>query len=422
MKRNFSTDEKLEKTIYFLIVLMPISLVSGPFLSDLSATLITFFFLYLSIKYKYYFYYTNFFSKLFLIFYIILIATSILSIDPLISLKKTIPFFRFWILALAIWYIFKKYNNLPKHLLYSFVFIFTILIIDGYIQFFTKENIFGWPMDGARLSSLFKDEYILGSYLSRMLPVFFGMLILTKFDRKKFLYFIFFIIFVGIETLIFLSGERVAFFFINLSSLILIITMKNYKIFRISSIIISIILITLFINIYPKSTERIINKTVDQIGIFSEKKYIFSKEHQNHFISGIRIFKDNKITGAGPRMFRELCGEKKYNLWEGCSTHPHNTYIQLLAETGLIGFTFVVILFFYLSYSILKHLYLKYFFKKNYFSDFQLCLISAILISIWPFTPTGGIFNNWLNIVYFFPVGFFLNTVYSNKKEFEKKF
>ena len=86
----------------------------------------------------------------------------------------------------------------------------------------------------------------------------------------------------------------------------LIITMKNFKVFRLTSVLISIVLITLFINLYPKSTERIINKTIDQIGIFSDKKYIFSQEHQNHFISGLRIFKDNVITGAGPRMFRAL--------------------------------------------------------------------------------------------------------------------
>ena len=49
------------------------------------------------------------------------------------------------------------------------------------------------------------------------------------------------------------------------------------------------------------------------------------------------------------------------------------------------------------------------------FNDFQLCLLSAILISIWPFVPTGGLFNNWLNIIYFFPVGFFLSTMYPDK-------
>ena len=88
-------------------------------------------------------------------------------------------------------------------------------------------------------------------------------------------------------------------------------------------------------------------------------------------------------------MFREHCGEKKYNLWEGCSTHPHNTYIQL-NETGLIGFGFVMCLFIFISCIIIKHIYFKYIVLTF---DFQLCLISAILISIWPL-PQLEVFNN----------------------------
>ena len=409
-----------ETIIYTLIVFLPITLVSGPFLSDLSVSIITVIFIYLSFKKKLYFYYKNIFSKIFGVFFLILLFTSFFSLDPIISLKKTIVYFRFWIFALAVWYIFSKYEKLISYLILSFTIIFLILIVDGYIQFFFEKNILGWPIQGAsRLSSLFKDELILGSYLSRLLPIYFGLLVFTNFDKKIYKYILFFIVFVGVETLIFMSGERVAFFFVNASSLMLIITMKNYKYFRIFSIIASIILIIFLINLYPQSTNRIFNKTFDQLGLSDKKtnpqKYIFSMEHQNHYISSIRMFKDNKITGVGPRMFRNKCGDKKYNIFEGCSTHPHNTYVQLLAETGLIGFIFGLIIFFITIFFITKHLIYKFIKNKILFSDFELCLLSAMLISIWPFVPTGGIFNNWLNIIYFFPVGLFLNSIYNQK-------
>ena len=414
-KKNFP-----EFIIYYLIVFLPILLVSGPFLSDLSVSLIAIIFIFLSFKKKLYFYYNNIFSKIFGIFFLILLLTSIFSFDPILYLKKKIFFFRFWIFTLAIWYIFHNNKKLIHHLILSFTIIFLILIIDGYIQFFFEKNIFGWPIQGAsRLSSLFKDELILGSYLSRLLPIYFGLLVLTNFDKKIYKYILFFIVFVGIETLIFMSGERVAFFFVNASSLMLIISMKNYKFFRILSIVTSVILIFFLINLYPQSTNRIFNKTFEQLGLSDKKtnsqKYIFSMEHQNHYISAIRMFKDNKITGVGPRMFRNKCGEKKYNLFEGCSTHPHNTYIQLLAETGLIGFIFGASVFLIIIFFLIKHLIYKFIQNKVLFNDFQLCLLSAILVSIWPFVPTGGIFNNWLNIIYFFPVGFFLNSIYNHK-------
>ena len=419
---NLKQKDLPEKIIYFLIVLLPIALVTGPFLSDLSVSLVSLLFLYISFKKKLYFYYQNTFSKIFGIFFILLFIVSLLSIDPLISLKKTIVYFRFWIFALAIWYIFSIKKDLIKYLTISFTLIFSILIFDGFYQFVFKENILGWPMYGERLSSLFKDELILGSYLSRLLPIFFAMLVYINFEKKFHLYIIFFIIFIGVETLTFLTGERLAFFYINFSSIFLILSMKNYKLFRALSILTSIILIFFIINLYPKSSERMINQTFSQLEISTNKglygfipKKIFSVEYHNHYRSSLRMFNDNKITGVGPRMFRVLCVEKKYYLWEGCSTHPHNTYIQILAETGLIGFIFFLGIFLFILFSIFRHFYYKFTNKKIIFNDFQLCLLSAILISIWPFTPTGDFFNNWLNIIYFFPVGFFLNTIYSQK-------
>ena len=430
-----NNNELATNIIYFLIIALPITLVSGPFLSDLSISIITIIFIYISYKKKLIFYYNNKYSKIFGIFFLILLITSFLSTDHFISFKKTIFFFRFWIFALAVWYIFNiKKEKLCKHLIISFTLIFIILIIDGYYQFIFKENILGWKVYGSRVSSLFKDELILGSYLSRLLPIYFALLIYTNFEKKISAYILFFLIFVGIETLTFLSGERVAFFYINASTLMLIFTMRNYKLFRFFTVITSIVVIVLLINVYPKSTDRIINKTISQLGFeqkkiddnnnedasaptseLKQKKYIFSLEHQNHYISSFRMFKDNIISGIGPRMFRYTCGLKKYNIWEGCSTHPHNTYVQLLTETGLIGFLFGLFVFFTIFISILKHFILKFYKKKILFNDFQLALISAIMISLWPFVPTGGLFNNWLNIIYFFPVGMYLSSIFGSK-------
>ena len=133
---NLNQKDLAEKIIYFFIILLPITLVSGPFLSDLSVSLVSLLFLYISFKKKLYFYYQNIFSKIFGSFFILLLIVSLLSIDPLISLKKTIVYFRFWIFALAVWYIFSVKKDLIKYLIISFTFIFGILIFDGFYQFF----------------------------------------------------------------------------------------------------------------------------------------------------------------------------------------------------------------------------------------------------------------------------------------------
>ncbi len=51
-------------------------------------------------------------------------------------------------------------------------------------------------------------------------------------------------------------------------------------------------------------------------------------------------------------------------------------------------------------------------FKKTF--DLKICILSCIFINLFPFTTTGNFFNNWLAIVYFFPIGilFYLNKDY----------
>ena len=187
----------------------------------------------------------------------------------------------------------------------------------------------------------------------------------------------------------------------------MILLLKNYKKVRILSLISSII-IMIALSIYkPEFKARIIDETINQIN-FSNKKYIFSKEHESLYRTSINIFKDNKILGVGPKRFRKVCAEEKYNIPMGCSTHSHNTYLQLLSETGLIGFSFMIILFVFLVFFSLKHFFESTLKKKFFFTDFQICLLSYFLITLWPLAPTGNFFNNWLSIIYYYPLGFFL--------------
>ena len=63
-----------------------------------------------------------------------------------------------------------------------------------------------------------------------------------------------------------------------------------------------------------------------------------------------------------------------------------------------------------------------YFFlkKKRPFSDYQVCLLSALLITVWPFSPNGNFFNNWLATVYTIPLGFYLHSIYMTKAKGDK--
>jgi O-antigen ligase len=298
------------------------------------------------------------------------------------------------------------------------------LIVDGYFQYLFGKNLFGYALyNEYRVSSFFGSELILGSYLARFFPILFGLFVLlNNSEKNKFLLSFMTLVFILSEGLIFISGERLALFFMNLSAVYIILMLKKYKIYRLWTYLLSLSLIVVMINLFPISKERFIDQTIYDFTRNTDNKiYIFSKPHTDMYITAYRIYLDNKFFGVGPRQFRNECD--KYEVSEySCETHPHNTYIELLSEAGIFAFLIIAGLFILLSYLSIKHLILKLIqTKEGIINDFEVCLFSAVLISLWPFSPTGSFFNNWMSIVYYFPVGMLLwqRSEYKNSTKLE---
>ena len=74
-----------------------------------------------------------------------------------------------------------------------------------------EKNIFALPSYDARISSFFGDELIMGSYLSRLFPLFFALFLLK--EKTKYEIYYIGVLFILIDVLIYISGERTAFFF-----------------------------------------------------------------------------------------------------------------------------------------------------------------------------------------------------------------
>ena len=395
----------------FLFSALPFFLITGPLLSDLAISFISLFFLIYCFKRKDFSYFNNRYFYFFFLFWIYLVINSLINNINFDSLKISFFYFRYGVFIIAVTAMLKTNAKFIEHFFYCILFCFVGLIADGFYQYFFGENILGWEKHKLRISSFFGDELILGSYLSRLWPIFFGLFIII-FNKKDKFFFLLIFIFILTEVLIFLSGERAAFFYINFSAIFLILLSKKLFRIRLITMLASFFLIISISFFIPEAKQRIVDHTINQMNLFNknkgEKKYIFSKEYSQIYESAYKMYLDNKLLGVGVKNFRNFCNKEKYKVSEiSCHSHPHNTYIQILTEIGIIGFLFLLVALFYFCKSIFKHLFLK-FRRDNYFSDFEICILSGIAIYLWPLVPTGNVFNNWLNIILILHIPFLI--------------
>ena len=429
----------LLKISNFLICLLPLALITGPAIPDFLVILSATFFLINLLHFKLELIVDKKLFFLFFLFYFFLIFSSLLSEHIWISLKFSLPYIRFILLAFLIAYLIENNKSLFFRCFFtSCLLAILILFFDSILQFYSGKNILGFvsPVSG-RIGSFFKDELILGSYILKISPMFFTSIFYLNTNskiKKK----LFFILYCMTFVIILISGDRAPLFLFFLYSVFLFFLLKPYrKLFFILSIFIVIFFIT-FLTLSKSSYNRIVVQTVNELGFgevdytrralninkddgldlyANNKKRFFSAIHENYFLTGINIFKENHLIGAGPKAYSQLSRLKKYAIDDFSYVgHPHNFYIQLLAETGIIGFSSV---FVFLIYLIIKYLLIHNLYKK-YLSKFEILIVgiplSGLIFHLWPFITTGSFFTNYNCILIYMCLGFYLG----EKKIFSK--
>ncbi len=414
-------NEKLTYSIFFLVISIPFVSITGPFLTDLFLSLSSLLFLIYCLINKESKYFKNIFFIIFILWNLYLIFISLLSEFPLLSLESSLFYFRFGIFSLTIYFLIMTQDKFIKYFTYSLFIVFTFVILNSIFQYFFMYDFFGNQYDGIRLSGIFGEERILGSFLSRLAPLLIGCILLL-YKKNIRIVLLSLIILILVDIIIFLSGERAAFFNLIFFSLILIFFTKSFKIIRLSALIISLIFIV-FISIQNKSSyDRMILKTIDQTNVLNEKPNAFSIQHEVVYKTALKIYKDNYIFGIGPKNFREFCKEDKYKTFtdqdhsiDGCQSHPHNFYLQLLLESGPLGLLPVLLLFLSIVYYYIRDLYSSLINKRKLLNDNFVIFSSSIVINLWPLIPTGNFFNNYLSFLIYLPVGFIIYIVLENK-------
>jgi len=300
LDRLKSNSVHLDFFLTVLVGFLPIILISGPFLSDLTISLSSIIFLFMVFIYKKFFYFKNIFSYIFFPWCIYLIILSFNAEDKYLSFQSSLFYFRFGVFSILIFYLLDCSQNFKKIFLYSMIFAFTLLMIDGFVQFYFGKNLIGIPYSSNRISSFFGEEKILGSYLSRLFPILVALIFLNKISSKTKIFLIS-IFFIGSDVLVYMSGERSAFFYLILSSTLFILLLNKLFYSRLLALIISTLIIVLLSFNNPAFKNRMIDKTINQINITNSlnssdykaqninRLFAFSIQHEVLYISSLRI-------------------------------------------------------------------------------------------------------------------------------------
>ena len=404
-----SSNNKTLIILSFLVAILPISLLIGSLIINLITILVSIIFIFeLFIKKKLNFLHDWSFYLL-LLLWVSFLINLIFSQDINLSIFRAVGFIRFIFLAQVIRYLFLNNDTKYKELiLKSWLLIFLVVNVDLLIEYFSGKNILGYKsnLDG-RLASFLDDELKIGGY-------YFGFCLLSLatiysyFKRDYKIIFGFAVLFLIIA---FLIGERSNFIKILFSTIIILFFYFREHKFKL--LFLSLVSIIVFTSIIYKN-ENLKYRYFSQWNVNNIKTNIYL----THYKTAILVFKKYPFFGSGIKNFRvevkkiiedKFKNDKNYNNWQVITTHPHQINFEILAETGIFGFT-CFFLFFLITF--------VFAFKKILRSNDIFLIVSTIfcLTYINPLLPSGSFFTSYGATIFWTNYGVMISYLRSKKK------
>ncbi len=406
----------IEIILHYLIVFFPIFFFFRSFFLNFILITISILFLILSIKIKYNFLKKKYNIFLLVFFFYIIFSNLILNQDH-VTVIKSIFLLKFFFLFNSIIFVYSRVSKkfLEKSLIYLLFFI-AIISLDFLKQYITGSNFIGLKpyfcssniLECQRYSGFFGKELVFGGYFSTIIISFFLLLKILKQNNNLVNFFPIFILIV-----IFLSGERSAFLLALVFSIIYYSHIIDFNFKNILGIFFSICISILLINFSVKDTTKSRYYTdIIQLIDFNQPNFLNALKLTPwglHYNASVLMIAEKPLVGNGLKSFRIKCKEYEVENSENsgykvCSTHPHNFHLEILVDTGLIGYLSFLMFLFYLF---------KDSQKQNISNELIFNLITIIiLIFIFLPRPTGSFFSTFFGSIFWF----FISSLFGYKK------
>ena len=386
----------IENNLLFIFIsALPLTIIVGPSVSLITILLTGIIFISIILTLDISKIYNNKVCILLFILYLYLIFNTLISVDPFSGIYRNLGFLRFLLFFLAINYFFYVKSK-GQNIFIFWSIIFSIFVIDVFIERYSGTNILGFGADSVheesftRVVSFFKDEAIAGAFLNGFIFIVVGYFFSVS-KQKNYPMFISVLFFILSLVAVVITGERsntikafigfvIFLFFFDFIKLKIKISLLIF----LSGLLVIIILSFDYLKLRYK-------------GQFYD--FIYSKEARDRtfenniyiklYKSGFSVFKDKPFFGAGNKNYRtETCKQIYKNPEYICSTHPHHIYIELLAEHGALGSILILYIIFFIIFRILKQIIMS----KNYI---QIGSFIYLLTNFIPLLPSGSFFSDF---------------------------
>jgi len=324
-------------------------------------------------------------SSLLILFALLWLPMSLATIGAVAvkhSLSTTLAYLHFLPAAYFIMYACSRpgvYFWLQKCILCLIVFV----VFDAMLQFFSGFNVLGYPhhapnraIDDAVLTGVFYPKERLALVLSVLFPI-----VLHYIKETRLKIFPYVILLPSYLFVILMTFKRSAWVMlaVGVAYLLLFFILKRGMLksfLSIRSILILVVTVSVVITLGFISSDRLSKN----LGFFSgdlEQVDVASNYRISIWKTGYEIVKDRPVLGIGPRGFRHVYEEysEADNFWlqdgRDGQTHPHSNIVEVLVETGILGFLGYLLLYSYFVYR---------FFREEYFSDSLAWSLSVLIV------------------------------------------
>lgn len=388
----------------YLPWLLPSLLVFSRTLADITVLTVGLVFLFRSIQSDDWAWVKHTWFKLNLLFffYLLLINTP-LSIDPIDSLLHAIFYLRWPLFAAALAYWLFDDPAHQRHLLIALVLVSFFVMIDTGIQYLTGQDLLGnHKASPTRLTGPYSRPIpgimilrvlFIGLFISIFIPAF-------STGRRRTVVTLA-LLSIGI-LFTFITGERMALILFLTGSLIVItglsFAQKNHSVTILLGLTFLLGLFVTALLLNPEMAERSVYSIVNKLTHFVDSDYGLV------FRAAIAAWQEYPLFGSGLHTYKAVCEEMGILTLSGIAcSHPHNLYLQIAAETGLVGLLLFCIMVVSIYFTSLYH-----HIRHNDWFVFSLSIV-VLSVSFWPFIGGISILNNGVAALVWLGVGWVLS-------------